>query len=73
MPLNHFKPHGALYAMAARDEHVAEAVADVAAEYDVSILGLAGTLHEEIYTARGLEFRSEFYADLEFDDDIDIE
>lgn len=69
VPLNHFKPHGALYAMAARDEHVAEAVADVALAYDVSILGLAGTLHEEIYTARGLEFRSEFYADLEFDDE----
>ena len=30
--------------------------------------GLSGTLHEEIYTARGLEFVSEFFADLDYDE-----
>ena len=34
----------------------------------VPIFGLAGTLHEEIYTARGLEFRAEFFADLDYDE-----
>ncbi len=68
MTLNHLKPHGSLYGMAARLEHIAHAVADVGAHYRVPVFGLAGTLHEEIYTARGLEFRAEFYADLDYDD-----
>ena len=66
--LNHLKPHGALYSMAAREEHVAHAIADVGEHFRVPIFGLAGTLHEEIYTARGLEFRAEFFADLDYDD-----
>src|SRR5450432_3764100 len=45
IPLSHIKPHGALYAMAARDERVANAVADGAAQFDVPLFGLANTLH----------------------------
>jgi UPF0271 protein len=30
---------------------------------------MAGTKHEEIYRARGLEFLAEYYADLEYADD----
>jgi UPF0271 protein len=41
MPLNHIKPHGALY-------------------------GMAGTLHEKIYTLRGHKLIAEFYADLQY-------
>lgn len=66
MPLSHLKPHGALYGMAARLEHIAHAVADVAEHYKTPVFGLAGTLHEEIYTARGLDFCPEFYADLDY-------
>jgi UPF0271 protein len=69
MPLNHVKPHGALYGAAARDEAVAEAVADAVEVYGVPVLGMAGTRHEEVYTRRGLDFRAEFYADLDYDDD----
>lgn len=69
MGLSHIKPHGALYGMAARHPHIAEAVADVAAQYAVPVLGLAGTLHEEVYTARGLEFQAEFFADLDYGDE----
>ncbi len=69
VPLNHLKPHGALYAMAARQEHIAEAIADVGAYFDVPLFGLPGTLHEQVYTARGLEFRAEFFADLDYEDD----
>jgi UPF0271 protein len=69
MPLNHIKPHGVLYGMAARDEAVANAVADAAAIYGVPLLGMAGTLHEKVYRARGLGFIPEFYADLDYNDD----
>ena len=69
MPLNHLKPHGALYGMAAKQEHIAHAVADAAEEFNAPVFGMTGTLHEDIYTSRGLEFRAEFYADLDYDDD----
>jgi UPF0271 protein len=69
MTLNHIKPHGALYGMAARLEHVAHAVCDAADVFGVSILGMSGTLHEEIYPARGHGFISEYYADLNYADD----
>jgi 5-oxoprolinase (ATP-hydrolysing) subunit A len=69
MPLSHLKPHGALYGAAARDREVAEAVADAALVYEVPVLGMAGTEHEAVYTERGLEFWSEYYADLDYDDE----
>jgi UPF0271 protein len=69
MELSHLKPHGALYGAAARDEAVAEAVADAAEVFGVPMLGMAGTLHETVYTRRGLGFLAEYYADLEYDDD----
>lgn len=66
--LNHIKPHGSLYGMAARMEDVAHAVADVADLFLVPLFGMAGTLHEQVYTARGHAFVSEFYADLDYND-----
>jgi 5-oxoprolinase (ATP-hydrolysing) subunit A len=69
MPLNHVKPHGVLYGMAARQEEVAQAVCDAAEIFGVPLYGMAGTLHEKIYGARGLAFVSEFYADLDYDGD----
>ena len=56
LPLNHIKPHGSLYGMAARMEEVAEAVSDAADVFGVPLLGMVDTLHEKIYTARGHEF-----------------
>ena len=67
--LSHLKPHGALYGMAARMEHIAQAVADAAEVYRVPVMGLAGTLHETVYVGRGIEFLAEFFADLEYNDD----
>jgi UPF0271 protein len=69
MELSHIKPHGALYGMAARERHIADAVADAAQAFGVPILGLAGTLHEEVFGERGLEFQAEFFADLDYADD----
>ena len=40
MPLNHIKPHGALYVMASKDEEVARAIADAVAIFKVSIFGI---------------------------------
>jgi UPF0271 protein len=67
MPLNHIKPHGALYGMAARSEEVANAICDAADVFKVALLGMAGTKHEEVYTKRGFKFVPEFYVDLDYD------
>ncbi len=69
MPLSHLKPHGALYGMAFTYEHIAHAIADVATCFDVPVFGLAGTLHEQIYTQRGLKFCPEYFVDLDYDED----
>jgi len=69
MQLFHVKPHGALYGMAARSAEVAEAVAKAVKVFGVPVLGMAGTMHEKVYPAAGLRFISEYYADLEYDDD----
>lgn len=69
MALAHLKPHGALYGMAARQEPIADAVADAAAVYGVPVLGLASTLHETVYQRRGIAFQAEFFADLDYADD----
>ena len=69
MPLNHIKPHGSLYGMAARMEHAANAVCDVADVYNVPLYGMINCLHEEVYQARGHQFVAEYYADLGYADD----
>src|SRR5271165_5297060 len=48
MGLNHIKPHGALYGMAARSEEIANAICDAADVFKVPLLGMARTKHEEI-------------------------
>ncbi|MEE9208987.1 MAG: LamB/YcsF family protein [Kiloniellales bacterium] len=69
MALNHIKPHGALYGMAARMEPIAQAVCDAADVFKVPLFGMKNTLHERIYAERGHAFVAEFYADLQYDDD----
>jgi UPF0271 protein len=68
MELNHIKPHGSLYGMAARMEDIAHAICDAADIFKVPLFGMVGTLHETIYQARGHVFVSEFYADLDYND-----
>jgi 5-oxoprolinase (ATP-hydrolysing) subunit A len=67
MVLNHVKPHGALYGMAARDEKMAGAIAAAVRPFGVPILGMAFTAHEKAYKENGVELIPEFYADLEYD------
>ncbi|MGI9498520.1 MAG: LamB/YcsF family protein, partial [Geminicoccaceae bacterium] len=66
MTLNHVKPHGVLYGMAARDEEVANAICDATEHFDVPLFGMKGTLHEHVYPARGRVLVAEFYADLDY-------
>lgn len=68
MPLNHVKPHGALYGMAASDEKIAGAIADAVLPFGVPILGMAFTAHETVFKQKGVELIPEFYADLAYDD-----
>jgi UPF0271 protein len=69
MMLNHIKPHGSLYGMAARDESVAHAICDAADIFRTPIMGMIGTCHEVVYGARGHALIAEFYADLDYEDD----
>ena len=69
MTLNHIKPHGSLYGMAARMEEVAQAVSDAADVFKVPLMGMVNTLHEKVYGARGHRFIAEFYTDLDYADD----
>ena len=69
MVLNHIKPHGSLYGMAARQPEIAHAMCDAADVFKVPLLGMINTLHETIYTERGHAFMSEYYADLDYSDD----
>ena len=69
--LTHVKPHGALYNMAAKDEVLAEAIADVVASADDSLIlvGLSGSLMADAAKAEGLRFAAEVFADRAYEDD----
>jgi 5-oxoprolinase (ATP-hydrolysing) subunit A len=69
MSLNHIKPHGSLYGMAARDQAVAHAICDAADVFAAPIMGMIGTQHEIVYKSRGHVLIAEYYADLEYADD----
>ncbi len=69
LPLNHIKPHGALYGMAARDEAIAGAIARAARIFGVPVLGMASTAQEAAYRKNGVAMIAEFYADLAYDGD----
>jgi len=63
--LQHVKPHGALYNMAAKDMALAVAIAEAVAEMDSTLilLGLAGSKMLEAGTQAGLRVTSEVFAD----------
>ncbi len=69
--LQHVKPHGALYNMAAKDAALAKAICEAVYEYDPSLIlmGLAGS--EMIVQAKaiGLPYASEVFADRAYEDD----
>jgi UPF0271 protein len=66
LELNHIKPHGALYGMLAGDEDLMQAAAGAARQYGVPFYGLAGTAHESVCRAMGVDFVAELYVDLNY-------
>ncbi len=69
MPLNHVKPHGALYGLASRDAIVAKAIGVAADVFDVPLMGMANTMHEKVWGQRSQGFIAEYYTDLDYRDD----
>lgn len=69
--LQHVKPHGALYNMAAKDMALAEAVARAVHDVDPSLVlyGLAGSCLVRAAEAEGLAAASEVFADRTYQDD----
>ncbi|HLW49812.1 MAG TPA: 5-oxoprolinase subunit PxpA [Sphingobacteriaceae bacterium] len=69
--INHVKPHGALYNMATRDRHFAEAIADAVFDFDPSLYlyGLPQSQMELAAKAKGLRFVREGFADRRYLDD----
>jgi UPF0271 protein len=69
--LNHVKPHGALYNMAAKDASIAAAVAKAVYDFDPGLIlyGLAGS--EMIHAAQqiGMSCAAEVFADRTYQDD----
>ena len=69
--LNHVKPHGALYTMAARDRALADAIARAVAGFDPSLI-LFGLPRSELIragAAAGLRVASEGFADRAYEAD----
>jgi UPF0271 protein len=69
--LNHIKPHGALYNMAARDPGLAKAIAAAIGDFDpkLKLYALAGSQMISAAKALGLETVSEVFADRTYQDD----
>ena len=71
LQLQHVKPHGALYNMAAKDEALAKAIAQSVASVDsnIRLMGLAGSLMLKEAEKAGLPVISEVFADRAYNDD----
>ena len=63
--MQHVKPHGAMYNMAAKDEKLACAIAEAVYEVDpdLILLGLSGTLLIDMAKKTGLKTANEVFAD----------
>ena len=69
--LQHVKPHGAMYNMAAKDRKLADAICDAILEIDDSLilLGLSGSEMLIAAKDKGLRYASEVFADRAYEDD----
>ena len=69
--LNHVKPHGALYNMAARDRVLADAIAHAVRDFDAGLVlfGLSGSQLIQAGEALGLKCASEVFADRRYQAD----
>ncbi len=69
--MQHVKPHGAMYNMAAKDEKLAVAIAEGIAEVDDSLilLGLSGSEMLKAAQKTGLKAKKEVFADRAYEED----
>jgi len=69
--LQHVKPHGAMYNMAAKDEALAKAICQAIYEYDkeLILMGLAGSQMLVQAKAMGLKCAAEVFADRAYEED----
>lgn len=69
--LRHVKPHGALYNMAARDQALAEAIADAIIRFDPELIlvGQSGSQLVKAGQSIGLRTASEVFADRSYESD----
>ena len=69
--LQHVKPHGAMYNMAAKDRKLADAICEAIAEVDDSLilLGLSGSEMLKAAKDKGLRCASEVFADRAYEPD----
>ena len=69
--MNHVKPHGAMYNMAAKDERLALAIAEAVAQVDESLvlIGLSGSALLKAANMVGIKCASEVFADRAYEDD----
>ncbi|BGP50981.1 hypothetical protein JCM10450v2_006907 [Rhodotorula kratochvilovae] len=69
IPLSHIKCHGQAYVQSAKDLDLARQIARIAKLYDVPMLGLPGTAHQEACKLEGTEFIPEWYVDVLYSDE----
>ncbi|MCR5175489.1 MAG: LamB/YcsF family protein [Anaerovibrio sp.] len=71
LELQHVKPHGALYNMAAKDEALAAGICEAVASVDKNLIfmGLAGSVMLKAAEEKGLRVASEVFADRAYNDD----
>lgn len=71
MTVQHVKPHGAMYNMAAKDRKLADAICEAIREVDpkLILLGLSGSQMLESARELGLPCASEVFADRAYEDD----
>ncbi|KAF9466664.1 hypothetical protein BDZ94DRAFT_126336 [Collybia nuda] len=72
LPLNHIKPHGAIYGQTARSLELARAMVRVVKVFNenqgrpITLVGLAGTAHQTAAEEAGVRFTPEWFADLDY-------
>jgi UPF0271 protein len=69
--MQHVKPHGAMYNMAAKDAALAKAICEAIYEYDkdLILMGLAGSQMITQAKAMGLKAAAEVFADRAYEED----
>lgn len=72
--LNHVKPHGALYNMAANESNIAEAICKAIVEIDNSLIlyGLSNSLVGDVASSYSIKFCNEVFADRVYEQDLTL-